>query len=66
MGIWEETCYYKIIIAFFSQSIMIWYGTPRSGKLCLDKAGEDLKTILEGLEVVWRMGVRKWRICLEL
>jgi len=42
------------------------YGTLKSGNLCLDKAGKDLKTILEGLEVVWRMGLRKWRICLEL
>jgi len=46
MGIWEET---KLLLHFFSQSIMIWYGTPRSGKLCLNKAGKDLKTILEGL-----------------
>jgi len=49
MGIWEETCYHKIIIAVFSQFIMgmIWYGTPRSGNLCLDKGGKDLKIILE-------------------
>jgi len=25
------------------------YGTLKSGNLCLDKAGKDLKTILEGL-----------------
>jgi len=40
----------RLLLQFFFLSSlwgMIWYGTPRSGNLCLDKGGKDLKIILE-------------------